>query len=43
MMRKVVIVLVLCGFVISCGPRRLGCGPGRCDVAKQVKNIRQNC
>lgn len=42
-MKKVALVLLLSGFAISCGPKRLGCGPGRCDVVKPVENIRQNC
>ena len=30
---KKIIVLVFVGlFLVSCGPRRLGCGPYRCEV-----------
>lgn len=28
-MRKIVALLLLMGFLVSCGPRRMQCGPGR--------------
>lgn len=33
-MKKIVFAIVLMGFVMSCGPKRMGCGPGRCENAK---------
>ncbi|MBC8883443.1 hypothetical protein H9X57_08665 [Flavobacterium piscinae] len=37
-MKKLVILLLLITFY-SCGPRRLGCGPGRrCEVPIQKEN-----
>ncbi|WP_188360464.1 hypothetical protein [Flavobacterium orientale] len=30
--------LILVTSLLSCGPKRLGCGPGRCDV-EQLPNI----
>jgi hypothetical protein len=44
-MKKIVALLLLSGFITSCGPKRLGCGPGRCEVenptlkTKPLKNI----
>lgn len=35
-MKKIVLIAVGSLFVASCGPRRLGCGPYRCEV-KTVK------
>jgi hypothetical protein len=31
-MKKIIALLLLFGFITSCGPKRLGCGPGRCEV-----------
>jgi hypothetical protein len=31
-MKKIVALLLFSCFVTSCGPKRLGCGPGRCEV-----------
>lgn len=31
------ILLCLCGFIYSCGPKRLGCGPGRCYAPEKIK------
>lgn len=28
-MKKIVALVILLGFIASCGPKRLGCGPGR--------------
>ncbi|ESU27932.1 hypothetical protein FSS13T_04190 [Flavobacterium saliperosum S13] len=42
-MKKAICFMVLCGLLISCGPRRLGCGPGRCEVVKTQKNYERDC
>lgn len=31
-MKKLIIIVVLLNILTSCGPKRLGCGPGRCDI-----------
>jgi hypothetical protein len=31
-MKKIVLIVFGCLFLASCGPKRLGCGPGRCEV-----------
>lgn len=31
-MKKIVVLVFSCLFIVSCGPRRLGCGPRRCEV-----------
>lgn len=31
-MKKIIVILLLGGFVLSCGPRRLRCGPNRCEI-----------
>ncbi|RKS00734.1 hypothetical protein C8C84_0360 [Flavobacterium sp. 102] len=31
-MKKILAIFVLVSFITSCGPKRLGCGPGRCDI-----------
>ncbi|WP_161625326.1 hypothetical protein [Flavobacterium suncheonense] len=33
-MKRIIVTVILAGFAVSCGPRRLGCGPGRCDNSK---------
>jgi hypothetical protein len=33
-MKKSLLFIVLIGLLVSCGPRRLGCGPGRCELIK---------
>lgn len=39
-MKKIIIIAVLLGFLTSCGPKRLGCGPGRCDIENPAsKNL----
>ena len=44
-MKKIVALLLLSCFITSCGPKRLGCGPSRCEVenptlkTKPLKNI----
>ncbi|ESU29469.1 hypothetical protein FLJC2902T_08740 [Flavobacterium limnosediminis JC2902] len=42
-MRKVLIFGMLMGVLASCGPRRLGCGPGRCEVVKPQKALVKPC
>ena len=37
-MKKIVLLAFGCLFLASCGPRRLGCGPYRCEV-KVVKPV----
>jgi hypothetical protein len=31
-MKKIIVLVFGCLFIVSCGPRRLGCGPRRCEV-----------
>jgi hypothetical protein len=31
-MKKKIVLVFGCLFIVSCGPRRLGCGPRRCEV-----------
>lgn len=31
-MKKIIILVFGCLFIVSCGPKRLGCGPRRCEV-----------
>ncbi|MBP6127446.1 hypothetical protein [Flavobacterium sp.] len=31
-MRKIILIVIGCLVLASCGPRRLGCGPRRCEV-----------
>jgi hypothetical protein len=31
-MKKIIVLFIVCLFVASCGPKRLGCGPRRCEV-----------
>ncbi|WP_313806517.1 hypothetical protein [Flavobacterium sp.] len=38
-MKRIVVVLVLVGLSVSCGPKRLGCGPGRCDNSVKEKPL----
>lgn len=44
-MKKTLVLLLLSYIITSCGPKRLGCGPGRCDLempkqkAELLKNI----
>jgi hypothetical protein len=44
-MKKILAIIVLMGLLTSCGPKRLGCGPGRCNIEMpehkefQLKNI----
>lgn len=44
-MKKILAILALLFFVTACGPKRLGCGPGRCNIEipkntqLQLKNI----
>jgi hypothetical protein len=39
-MKKILVLLVLIGFLTSCGPHRLRCGPGRCYIKtfNEIKN-----
>ena len=37
-MKKLILLIVALGFLTSCGPRRLGCGPGRCDIETKKNN-----
>ncbi|NNT71835.1 hypothetical protein HKT18_06360 [Flavobacterium sp. IMCC34852] len=38
-MKKILVLLLLFCFLTSCGPRRLGCGPSRCDIEKPTLDI----
>jgi hypothetical protein len=31
-MKKIILIVIGCMFLASCGPRRLGCGPRRCEL-----------
>lgn len=31
-MKKIIVLVFGCLFAASCGPKRLGCGPRRCEV-----------
>ncbi|WP_396149098.1 hypothetical protein [Flavobacterium sp.] len=31
-MKKIILIVIGCLGLTSCGPRRLGCGPRRCEV-----------
>ncbi|MGL2962996.1 hypothetical protein ACSVH2_04140 [Flavobacterium sp. RSB2_4_14] len=31
-MKKIFLLLIVLGFLTSCGPKRLGCGPSRCSI-----------
>jgi hypothetical protein len=31
-MKKIILIVIGCLVLASCGPRRLGCGPRRCEV-----------
>ena len=35
-MKKLLIMLLLLSFLTSCGPRRLRCGPGRCEMETPI-------
>ncbi len=35
-MRKIALITFGSLFLASCGPKRLGCGPGRCEVKVQT-------
>ena len=36
-MKKIILIVFLVFFLVSCGPRRMGCGPRSCSVsAKQI-------
>jgi len=44
-MKKLVYILLLVGFLASCGPRRMKCGPGRrclVDAPKENVIVNQN-
>jgi hypothetical protein len=34
-MKKIILLLLLIAVFSSCGPKRLGCGPGRCIIEKE--------
>ncbi len=36
-MKKTYVLLLLSCIITSCGPKRLGCGPGRCDLEKPTQ------
>jgi len=37
---KILLVLIVLITLLSCGPKRLGCGPNRrCEVHTQIKSI----
>ncbi|WP_262488002.1 hypothetical protein [Flavobacterium enshiense] len=42
-MRKVLLIVALIGLIVSCGPKRLGCGPGRCELAKEKTAFVKPC
>ena len=31
-MKKIILIVLGCLVLASCGPRRLGCGPRRCEI-----------
>jgi hypothetical protein len=31
-MKKIILIVIGCLVLASCGPRRLGCGPRRCEI-----------
>ena len=31
---KIIFTLLILGFLASCGPKRYGCGPRRCEIKK---------
>lgn len=35
-MKKIVLIAFGCLFLASCGPKRMGCGPGRCEVQEPI-------
>jgi hypothetical protein len=39
-MKKLLAIILLLGFLTSCGPRRMRCGPGRCyiKIFNETKN-----
>ncbi|MGV9003129.1 hypothetical protein [Flavobacterium sp.] len=37
-MKKIIVLLLLLGFIASCAPRRLGCGPGRRCMVEMPKD-----
>ena len=39
---KILIFFVFIGNIISCGPRRYGCGPRRCEVKPIEKPVLVN-
>ena len=42
-MKKTLCILFLGAVIVSCGPRRLGCGPGRCEIKKPQKEFTRDC
>ncbi|WP_262896770.1 hypothetical protein [Flavobacterium macrobrachii] len=40
-MKKFILIVLLFGFLTSCGPKRMGCGPRSCSIEKatEQKNI----
>jgi len=34
---KIIFTLLILGFLASCGPKRYGCGPRRCEMKVQPK------
>jgi hypothetical protein len=33
------LVIIACSILGSCGPKRHGCGPGRCEIQQPQKQI----
>jgi hypothetical protein len=34
---KIIFAILILGFLASCGPKRYGCGPRRCEMKVQPK------
>lgn len=39
-MKKLILILIGTFLFASCGPKRLGCGPKRCDATEKVDTIK---
>lgn len=42
-MKKTLCILFAVIVLASCGPKRLGCGPGRCEVTKLQTTDSRDC